>query len=546
MGNFYIRRARRLLPALFLMLAVVGLYAVLFLPDEVHTLRGDTLAAVGYVQNWWQIFAGRTYFEQTGRPPLLQHLWSLAVEEQFYLLWPLMFWGLLKIFGKRPARLVAVIVTGAIASTILMWALFPGIDDPTRVYYGTDTRAAGLLLGAALAIVWPPWRLTHAVHLVGRLVLNAIGGLGLLVIAWYLFRVPDTAAWTYRGGFLWLDLATLLVIAVTVHPGADIRRILGWGPLVWVGLRSYSLYIWHWPIYQVTRPDLDVPLDGYWLLALRLTLTVICAELSYRFVETPIRQGALARTWHAIREGSGEARTALAQRVTAIATVSLIVVGVVGVGFADAKTPLPPKELRAGAISGTIGGTGTTGPGTTGTPGTTSTGATGATGTTAPPPPPSGANVMAVGDSVMLGAAQSLGQTFPGLNVNAAVSRQFGTVADVVGQLHAAGFGRDVTILHTGTNGSIDANRYVQMMQGLADVRCVIVLNLKVPRRWEAANNNVLAVHTPTFPNATLIDWHGEGLAHGDWFYQDGIHLNAAGRAAYASLIASVAPTCGK
>jgi len=165
---------------------------------------------------------------------------------------------------------------------------------------------------------------------------------------------------------------------------------------------------------------------------------------------------------------------------------------------------------------------------------------------TTPPPPPAGANVMAVGDSVMLGAAQTLARVYPGLNVNAAVSRQFGTVADVVGQLHAAGYGRDVTIIHTGTNGTIDANRYVQMMQGLADVRCVVVLNLKVPRRWEAANNNVLAVHTPQFPNATLIDWHGEGLAHGDWFYQDGIHLNATGRNAYVQLIASIAPTCGR
>ena len=227
MGNFYLRRARRLLPALFLMLAVVGLYAVLFLPDDVHTLRGDTLAAVGYVQNWWQIFAGRSYFEQTGRPPLLQHLWSLAVEEQFYLLWPLMFWGLLKAFGKRPARLIGVIVGAALVSTILMWILFPGIDDPTRVYYGTDTRAAGLLLGSALAILWPPWRLTRTVHLIGRVILNGAGALGLLAIGWFLFRVPDTASWTYKGGFLLLDLATLVVIAVTVHPGADIRRVLG-------------------------------------------------------------------------------------------------------------------------------------------------------------------------------------------------------------------------------------------------------------------------------------------------------------------------------
>ena len=371
LGQFYLRRARRLLPALFLMLAVVGLYSVLFLPDEVHTLRGDTFGALAYIQNWWQIYAGRSYFAQTGRPPLLQHLWSLAVEEQFYLIWPLLFAGLLRLWGRRPSRIVWTIVGGALASTALMWILFPG--DPlraSRVYYGTDTRASGLLLGAALAMLWAPWRLTPRITAAGRAVLDLAGAVGLAVILIFLFEVPDDATWIYRGGFLLLGLATLLVIAATVHPGADVGRVLGVRPLVWVGLRSYSLYVWHWPIYQVTRPDLDVPLHGYALLALRLTLTVIVAELSYRFVETPIRQGALSRAWRAMREGAMAPATR--QRATAVLAGSAVLLLVVGVGFAGAKEPPPPEEFRGRtSISGVVGGTGTTGP----------TGATGASGT---------------------------------------------------------------------------------------------------------------------------------------------------------------------
>ena len=348
LGQFYLRRARRLLPALFLMLAVVGLYSVLFLPDEVHTLRGDTFGALAYIQNWWQIYAGRSYFAQTGRPPLLQHLWSLAVEEQFYLIWPLLFAGLLRLWGRRPSRIVWTIVGGALASTALMWILFPG--DPlraSRVYYGTDTRASGLLLGAALAMLWAPWRLTPRITAAGRAVLDLAGAVGLAVILIFLFEVPDDATWIYRGGFLLLGLATLLVIAATVHPGADVGRVLGVRPLVWVGLRSYSLYVWHWPIYQVTRPDLDVPLHGYALLALRLTLTVIVAELSYRFVETPIRQGALSRAWRAMREGAMAPATR--QRATAVLAGSAVLLLVVGVGFAGAKEPPPPETRTADA-----------------------------------------------------------------------------------------------------------------------------------------------------------------------------------------------------
>jgi len=556
LGSFYLRRARRLLPALFLMLGVVGLYSVLFLPDEVHTLRGDTFGAVTYVQNWWQIFAGRSYFAEAGRPPLLKHLWSLAVEEQFYLVWPLICAVLFRFFGDRPGRLFGIIAGGALFSTFLMWLMFPGDAlNASRVYYGTDTRASGLLLGAALAVAWPPWRLTPKVTLAGRAVLNIAGCVGLAIVGWYLFGVSDSAAWVYSGGFLLLGFGTLLVIATTVHPGADIRRLLGFKPLVWIGLRSYSLYIWHWPIYQITRPDLDVPLHGYALLALRLTLTVIIAELSFRFVETPIRKGALSRTWHALRETTSDNRAVLIQRTTAIASTSLIILVVVGVGFAGAQEPLPPKEFRgitgvsgivgATSVSGVTGITGITGAsGVSGPAGAT--GVTGPNGVIYPPLDPNVPSRLAVGDSVMLGTVAELGQVFPGILVNAAVSRQSSTLADIVEQIHATGAGRELTIIHTGTNGDMNSTRFAQMLKSLENVRCVVVLNLKVPRRWEASNNAIIADVVPRFPNTTLIDWNGTGNAHGDWFYNDGFHLRPPGRAAYAALIGQVAPTCAR
>ena len=553
LGSFYLRRARRLLPALFLMLGVVGLYSVLFLPDEVHTLRGDTFGAVTYVQNWWQIFAGRSYFAEAGRPPLLKHLWSLAVEEQFYLLWPIICAVLFRFFGDRPGRLFGVIAGGALFSTILMWLMFPGDAlNASRVYYGTDTRASGLLLGAALAVAWPPWRLTPKVTLAGRAVLNIAGCVGLAIVGWYLFGVSDSAAWVYSGGFLLLGFGTLLVIATTVHPGADIRRLLGFKPLVWIGLRSYSLYIWHWPIYQITRPDLDVPLHGYALLALRLTLTVIIAELSFRFVETPIRKGALSRTWHALRESTSDNRAVLVQRTTAIASTSLIILVVVGVGFAGAQEPLPPKEFRGiTGVSGIVGATSVSGiTGITGASGVSgpagATGITGPNGVVYPPLDPNVPSRLAVGDSVMLGTVAELGQVFPGILVNAAVSRQSSTLADIVEQIHATGAGRELTIIHTGTNGDMNPTRFGQMLKSLENVRCVVVLNLKVPRRWEASNNAIIAEVTPRFPNTTLIDWNGTGNAHGEWFYNDGFHLRPPGRAAYAALIGQVAPTCAR
>ena len=350
--RFWLRRARRLLPALYLLLiAVLGL-AVVFLPDEVAGLRRDALAAAGYATNWYLIFNHRSYFEIVGRPPLLEHLWSLAVEEQFYLIWPVVFtMGMLKL-GRQ--HLVKYVLAGALASTLLMAILYRPDVDPSRIYYGTDTRAAGLLFGSALAFVWPPGQAHGPRRFLqgrGRWLSDgiALAALAALIVAF--LRVDEYSALLYRGGFAAVSLTTVVAIAMTVDPGARLLpRVLGSQPLRWIGERSYGIYLWHWPIFAVTRPQLDVSLAGLPLLALRLALTLAVAELSYHFVESPIRNGALGRAWQTWREAHGRQRRRLGWRWAGGMASFLFFTILLGNSVVRAQPPAPPPYLAVAAI----------------------------------------------------------------------------------------------------------------------------------------------------------------------------------------------------
>ena len=302
--QFWLRRARRLLPALLLMLLVVCAYAAVAVPDARFRLRSDVPAALAYVSNWWQIASGQSYFQELGRPPLLRHLWSLAVEEQWYLVWPVVMALGLRWARDRPWRLFGPVMALAVLSEIAMVVQFDR-DDASAVYLGTHTRAAGILIGAALAMVWRPWRYPRASRrALPGLDLIGAGALTLLVISLFAFDRFGYLSFAgglgpvlYRGGFPVVSLLTAVVIAVSVHPGARIMRAgLSMRWLTWVGVRSYGLYLWHWPIFMVLRPE-DLARPWYVLLAVRLGLTLGISELSYHFVEKPIRAGALGRQW---------------------------------------------------------------------------------------------------------------------------------------------------------------------------------------------------------------------------------------------------------
>lgn len=549
--DFWMRRARRLLPALYLFLAATAVYAVLFLPHDLVQLRGDLVAALLYVTNWFFIFHDQSYFAFTGRPPLLQHLWSLAVEEQFYLFWPLVFGGLLKVWGSRRdrTRLLAAVAGGAVASTLLMAILYHPGQDPTRVYYGTDTRAAGLLIGAALALVWSPWRLTPRITLGGRILLDVAGVAGVALLCVYMWKITEFDTWLYRGGFALVSLTTALVVAVAAHPGADVgRRLLGVGVLRWIGIRSYGIYLWHFPIFMVTRPGLDQDLlSGYPLLSVRVAITFAIAEMSFRYVEQPIRHGALGRFWRGLAESSHEYRTMVARRSAAIGAVSLLVAALVVVGLANGKpAPLPPGLENAATSDTTFRlppPTASTAPppstATTDPPGTATSAVPGSTpASTTPTTVAPIAHFTGIGDSVMLGAQSALQARFPGIYVNAAVSRQFPVAIDIAGQLAAAGRLGEGVIVHMGNNGLITEGQFDSLMDALRGARRVVVLTLQVPRRWEVPNNDIIRAGVKRYPNAVLLDWHHLGHANPGWFWEDGIHLRAGGARAYADLIA--------
>jgi peptidoglycan/LPS O-acetylase OafA/YrhL len=552
--GFWMRRARRLLPALYLLLVVTLAFAVVFLPGEVARLRGDAIAAFGYVTNWYLVLGEESYFEAVGRPSLLLHLWSLAVEEQFYVLWPLLLVAGTMLFR---GRMLVVVLAGAVGSALLMATLYEPNVDPSRIYYGTDTRAVGLLLGAALAFVWVPGRVRPDRHRhpgwlrrrwgwTAPLLLDLVGLVALGGLIWFCHWLDQYNPFLFQGGFALVALATAVVIMVAVHPstrllGAD---LLGLHPLRWIGLRSYGIYLWHWPVFMITRPELDVPFSGWPLLILRLAATVVLADLSYRFVETPIRTGALGRAWRALREARGPRRWWLgAGWAGAVGTGAASCV-VLGVALAHAQPPPPPSYLSVESIQTeapeTASETSETGTIPSATPDTVNSDATPETdeevGETSSNPLVKG-RVTAIGDSVMIGAYEELDRAIDDFAMRADVGMQAAGVVEISQKRRAAGdLGEDV-VIHIGSNGPLGADQFDEMMRYLKDARRVVFVNLKVPRPYEQRNNDMLAEGVQGYPNAVLVDWHAASAGRPELFVDDGIHLQPEGQRLYVDLI---------
>ena len=347
--RFWVRRARRLLPALGVFLAGSYGLAILLADDVVDQWREEALAATFYVANWFGIANDVSYAEGFGRKSFLHHLWSLAVEEQFYLAWPIVLWAGLRFLGRRGT---VVATLGLIAgSAALMWVLYQPLTDPTRVYYGTDTRAAGLLIGAVLALVWQPWSWTHSTTARRRAVSWSASVVGLVALGvvgwamwWYDLSVA-TAEPLFRGGFLITSGATALVIAAVATQRSPLGAALAVAPFRWIGTRSYGLYLWHWPIYQLTRPRVDVDLGQWETLALRLVLTVLVTEASYRIIETPIREG---RLWQTIRHQPLRAAQGLiAAPLVALALVATLDAAQTELGEDPEEVVLASPEIAA-------------------------------------------------------------------------------------------------------------------------------------------------------------------------------------------------------
>ena len=567
--QFYGRRARRLLPALIaLLIAVATLYSMLpFLRQSLARQRGALFWGLFYGSNWFQIARHQSYFDANSRPPLLRHLWSLAVEEQFYIVWPVLMVVIIKLFRQRLPQIGMAFAVLALFSALLTAILYDPAN-PNRAYLGTDTRAAGLLFGAAMAMVWRPYALARGpLKDRGRLMsLIGLGGIAILVLAMTRFHdvtyTPEGIRGydaLYYGGFLLVDLATMMVIASTTHLKSMFgRRVLGMRPLAWLGTRSYGLYLWHWPVFQLTRPGKvddggDINWTWWRIMVMRLVITFVLTELSYRLIETPIRKRRV-KAW--LRGFFGERTPQMIFRRRrwgvglAVASVMSLFVGISVATAHDSPTDIE-RSLAAGkAVVDGLGELTTTAtvtaasvktvspPATVArtTPGETAPPTTvPATTTTVPPTTVAKFPILAIGDSVMLGAAPVLRQS--GAWVDAVIGRQLATGLEVLKEYAALDSIGDVVVIHLGNNGPGSQEVYDQFMEVLKNTKLVIFMTCKVPKPWQEANNGFI-FNMQKYPNVKLIDWNGLSQTQDGIFYSDGTHLREPGQQLYAQYIA--------
>jgi peptidoglycan/LPS O-acetylase OafA/YrhL len=572
--QFWMRRARRLLPALFLMMSLLMIYTAIFERDTLGKLRGDVFAGVGYITNWYQIWTGAGYTALLDFAPL-RHLWSLAVEEQFYLVWPLVMLALMRLGRRRLPEISRWLVLVALAIAVLTGLLYhPGqlgtsevhpeaywflgghpVSKMDALYLATFTRATGLLLGAALAMIWRPVAVMRGPMRNKGPILDLLAAIGLGALgalAWFLHVQVDGRAdpWLFRGGFLATDFATLLVIAAVTHRGARAGMFLGVQPLNWIGTRSYGLYLYHWPIFQIIRGNAGATLTVPEFVG-AMVLTCIITELSYRYVEMPIRRRQLGKMWDRVRDVSDQRQR------------QLIAVGAVGCvavfGFAAVSmftAPLEQNEVQAaldeaagdvtdvGELLSSTTVAATEAPTTTlasadpnaaANPTTAPTTTTAATTTTALP---SIGRYLAIGDSVMRGAASPLKAA--GFTVDAVESRQFGDYLPQLQAIVTSGQLPEVVVVHLGTNGNINEDDAREFFTLLKDVPKVIVLTVWVNKEWTEPNNELILSLPADFPNVQVGYWadmasHCVGNCYAA---SDGYHLSADGADYYAALIA--------
>jgi len=571
---FWARRARRLLPALFVMMALLVVWSAFFERDALGALRGDVIAGALYGSNWFQVWIGAGYTAVNDFAPL-RHLWSLAVEEQFYVIWPVVMLIVLRAGRQRLPRVAMWFAGIAFAIAVAVALLMPSgpigtcVETPNSfwtigdrciskvdlLYLSTPTRATGLLLGAALALVWRPFALLRGpMRKKGPLLdpLALIGLLGLMFLAWNskILKLKGEEGLhadplLFRGGLFLTGLLTLLLISAVAHQKAFSGRILGTTALRVIGERSYGLYLFHWPVFQALRHEAGIALQLHEFIG-AMAVTVVITEISYRYVELPIRERRFRESMQSLlRSGPGALRRRGAFGVLSATIVAVPAFSVVSLASAELKPNLVQATLdeAEGVVIDVLDEvtavtSSTSVPSTTTAPASNTSAApeaTTTTSTTTTVPPPL-YEVFALGDSVMKGAAPVLAER--GIVVDAEESRQGKLAAEIFVQLRDLGVRMNVAVVHVGTNGPMSNETLDLMMSALQEVPRVIVLTGRGNRDWIDPNNFRIRSLPERYPNVVVLDWQlVSELCSGKCFAGDGIHLDRDGRTFYADQI---------
>ena len=506
--GFYAGRIRRLLPPLLFMLVITAIFVGVWAPDSMRRFITDAPFAITGLMNWWLVFKHQDYFESFGRPPLLQHTWSLGVEAQYYLFWPLILLFVLKVFGKK------VIPTAALAiasfSGIALFLASVRVDQTSsqsisHVYFGTDTHSIGLFLGSALAVSWIPQNLRLNIEKRAQDFIDFIGVFGLIgLLASFLF-IQEADATAYRIAFPLVGIFGSAIIMSIVHPASRFAPILQHPVMVWIGERSYAIYLWHWIVFQVTRPAQDLTGSTWALYLFRILVVFALADISQRWIEVPVRNGVISNWFRGMKYRTKEVQRRQKATAGLVALALLSTVAVVSsnaIAIADKNNQVVKemfKDDQVATISKVDG-------------------------------------LWVVGDSVILGIRNALEEKSHIGLINARVGRQAGELLDVIKHDKAKMVGMK-TLINLGNNNRLTSDEVSAIFAELKDQPLVVVVNTAVPRGWRDENNQLIQQEAWKYANFKVIDWASKSENHPEYFAPDGVHLIPAGIAAYVDAI---------